>query len=199
MTEQERNRAYEKVIFFISEFGFEKATTQKLMAVIGVSRSVFYNDFFSRNDLFSSCFRYIDMEYATFFDSISPLEGEDMRSFFYRVVGMLYDYILSHKAHAIYSMHYGNSVFNQDVATYSYAFVTAAHKAAKRADVAYHISSDVDPRLLWTHVFSETFTLTKLVLDKFVPESDETRKSIASLVLGGLFSCVNEKKDLRCE
>ncbi len=177
----------------VCEYGLSSFTTKKVALYLGISESLIYKYFVSKDRLLYSCFEVVHRKVAALMDRIinTPMTAETSEVEFIRQ--MWYSYfrlLIDEDYRTIFYFSYRNSEYidtvleNSDGTLDSYFGGFAG--IVDRFDNKYNIFKRVDSHIVWTYILDTTLVFAKRMIVGDIPKNSKNMDDIWMLIFGGI-------------
>lgn len=185
------NDILESTIHLIAVDGLENLTSKKNAAALKISEGSLYNYFNNKTELITKCLFYVDEQIANMlfklsFEEISAVSHIRITWFAY------FNYLLAHPDYAKFylqvrqSSYYTYEVSKKQIKLYSYI---GEHLKS------FHISSIVNPNILWAYIIETTLSFAVRMADGSLPKDEASIELCYTLLMNGISDVVRQIKE----
>ncbi len=182
----------------VCEYGLPSFTTKKVASYMGISESLIYKYFASKDKLLYSCFEVVHRKSAALMKQLisRSMPAQITEVDFIKQLWYSYFHLLVEEDYrTIFYFSYRNSKYidtvlkNGEETLHSYFSEFA--KIVDLFDSKYGIFKKVDSHLIWTYILDTTLVFAKRTIVGDIPKSSKNTDDIWALIFGGICGILN--------
>ncbi len=177
----------------VCEHGLSSFTTKKVAQYMGISESLIYKYFASKDKLLYNCFEVVHRKAAALMEQIinTPMtaaisEAEFIRQMWYSYFNLL----VEEDYRTIFYFSYRDSKYINTVLEHDNEVVNSYFSEfagiVNMFDNKYNIFRKVDSHFVWTYILDTTLMFAKRTIVGDLPKSGENTDKIWTLIFGGI-------------
>lgn len=182
----------------VCEYGLSSFTAKKVAAYMGISESLIYKYFVSKDKLLYNCFEVVHKKVAALMGQIinMPVTAEISEVEFIRQMWYSYFNLLVEEDYrTIFYFSYRDSKYIDTVLEHNDEAVNSYFSGfagiVDMFDNKYNIFKRVDSHLVWTYILDTTGIFAKRTIVGDLPKSSKNTDDIWRLIFGGICGIIN--------
>lgn len=182
----------------VCEHGLSSFTTKKVAQYMGISESLIYKYFVSKDKLLYSCFEVVHRKVAALMERVinTPMTAEISEVEFIKQMWYSYFNLLVEEDYrtifyfSYRDSKYINTILEHDSETVNSYFSEFAG-IVDMFDSKYKIFKRVDSHFVWTYILDTTLMFAKRTIVGDLPRSSKNTEDIWMLIFGGICGILN--------
>lgn len=182
----------------VCEHGLSFFTTKKVADCIGISESLIYKYFPSKEKLLYSCFEVMHKKIAALMKRIIlASKGREIAEaeFIHQLWSAYFDLLVEEDYRTVFYFTYRDSKYIRTVLEHNDEVVSSYFKEfaafVEASDKRHKIFSNVDSHLLWVYILDTTGMFARRTISGDLPKSQESSEMIWRLIFHGISGIIN--------
>ena len=182
----------------VCEHGLSSFTTKKVASYMGISDSLIYKYFVSKEKLLYSCFEVVHRKVAALMEQVinTPMTAEISEvEFIKRMWYSYFNLLVEEDYRTIFYFSYRDSKYIDTVLEHNYEVVNSYFSEfagmVDMFDNKYKIFTRVDSHFVWTYILDTTLMFAKRTIVGDLPKSSKNTDDIWTLIFGGICGIIN--------